>query len=159
MCIKALLYKINISLIVGSFCLASLNANEISEEESQLLLKQAVLKLYSQNKELEKRIIALEDKLGINEKEAKKATNDTVLFSQRVKKEFSNGKKIVLGELVAKSSVYAQPSFNAKKVNTLSKGAKVYIKGIEEKSDKELWYKLDDGIYIHSNSVSFRSKK
>ncbi|EGS6674712.1 SH3 domain-containing protein, partial [Campylobacter jejuni] len=67
MYIKASLQKISLVSLALAFSLTNLSAKEAqtSEYDNNLLLKKAVLKLYRENQELEKRVAVLEEKLGI----------------------------------------------------------------------------------------------
>ncbi len=74
MCIKVSLQKISLAFLALALTLSNLNANEkqLGEYESNLLLKKAFLKLYRENKELEKRLKFLNNKIYIKNQNKKK---------------------------------------------------------------------------------------
>lgn len=167
MYIKVLLQKINLASLVLMLALSNLNAQETqtSEYDSNLLLKKAVLKLYRENQELEKRVVILENKLGIKRPEQnvsivspKPLNQNTFVFLSRVKDEFKKGKKIVLGQTIKNTKYYSKPSISSKVVGNVAKGKRIVIKGVVEQNGNA-WYKIEDGIYIDASTVSFRSKK
>lgn len=155
MCIKASLQKISLVSLVLVFSLINLNAKETqaSEYDNNLLLKKAVLKLYRENQELEKRVAVLEEKLGIL-----KSEQNTSVFLSRVKDEFKKGKKIVLGQAIKDTKYYSKPSISSRVVGNVAKGKRIIIKGVTEKNG-DAWYKIEDWMYIDASAVSFRSKK
>ncbi|EHN6916273.1 SH3 domain-containing protein [Campylobacter jejuni] len=164
---KLLLQKI--SLVSLTLVLTSLNLNaeeaQTSKYDSNLLLKKAVLKLYRENQELEKRVAVLEDKLGIQKPEQnvsivnpKPLNQNTFVFLSRVKDEFKKGKKIVLGQTIKNTKYYSKPSISSKVVGNVAKGKRIAIKGVVEQNGNA-WYKIEDWIYIDASTVSFRSKK
>ena len=167
MCIKASLQKISLVSLVLVFSLINLNAKETqaSEYDNNLLLKKAVLKLYRENQELEKRVAVLEEKLGILKSEQntsvvnpKPLGQNTSVILSRVKDEFKKGRKIVLGQAIKDTKYYSKPSISSRVVGNVAKGKRIIIKGVTEKNG-DAWYKIEDWMYIDASAVSFRSKK
>ncbi|HEB7569749.1 SH3 domain-containing protein [Campylobacter coli] len=167
MCIKVSLQKINLIGLVLALAFSNLSAKEtqLSKDDSNLLLKRAVLKLYRENQELEKRVAILEDKLGIKKPEQnisvvnpKPLDQNAFVFLSRVKDEFKKGKKIILGQAIKDTKYYSKPSISSRVVGNVAKGKRIIIKGVTEQNGNA-WYKIEDWMYIDASAVSFRSKK
>ncbi|ECL2201456.1 SH3 domain-containing protein [Campylobacter jejuni] len=163
MYIKASLQKISLVSLALAFSLTNLSAKEAqtSEYDNNLLLKKAVLKLYRENQELEKRVAVLEEKLGIPKPEQnasvvnpKPLDQNAFVFLSRVKDEFKKGRKIVLGQAIKDAKYYSKPSISS----NVAKGKRIIIKGVTEQNGNA-WYKIEDWMYIDASAVSFRSKK
>ncbi|MCR2059786.1 hypothetical protein [Campylobacter helveticus] len=160
MCIKALLQKTSLIALTMGFALSPLSA-----EDNNLLLKKAVIKLYKDNQALEKRIELLEDKLGIKRAEQnasikvpKNVEENSFVFLQRAKNEFAKGKKIIPAKAIESAKYYSKPNKASAVVGSIQKGANLYVKGIEE-SYGNVWYKIEDGMFVEASVISFRSKK
>ncbi|EOX8595073.1 SH3 domain-containing protein [Campylobacter jejuni] len=167
MYIKASLQKISLVSLALAFSLTNLSAKEAqtSEYDNNLLLKKAVLKLYRENQELEKRVAVLEEKLGIPKPEQnasvanpKPLDQNAFVFLSRVKDEFKKGRKIVLGQAIKDAKYYSKPSISSRVVGNVAKGKRIIIKGVTEQNGNA-WYKIEDWMYIDASAVSFRSKK
>ncbi|EAH8900006.1 SH3 domain-containing protein [Campylobacter coli] len=167
MCIKVSLQKISLAGLALALTLSNLNANEkqLGEYDSNLLLKKAVLKLYRENQELEKRVGVLEDKLGIKKPDQnssvvspKPLDQNAYVFLSRAKDEFKKGRKVVLGQVIENTKYYSKPTISSRVIGNASKGKRIIIKGVVEQNGNA-WYKIEEWMYIDASTVSFRSKK
>lgn len=161
MCKKALLRGISIAGLALGLVFSNLYAKEVGKniDDSNLLLKKAVLKLYRENQELEKRVTLLENKLEIGKADKNVSTTKPKSLSMtsltRIKNEFKKGKKMVMGQTLKDAKYYSEPRSSSEVVGNVTKGKKIIIKGVIEQNGTA-WYKIEDGMYVSENAISFK---
>ena len=157
---KVLSHKIKLGVALA-FLAPSLMLGASKDEDinSEILLKQALISLFEKNKALEARIEALEGNVFPQNKVAKGEAKNPYTFLDLVKdnvkaKKFTYG-KATKGNLIARSN----PDAKAKRVISIQKGSKIIVKDLVKDKNGGLWYKLDEGVYIFAENITFWSKK
>lgn len=153
--IKVSLLGIKKSLVLAAFVASLLvGATHAEDIDESILLKQAVLRLVEQNKALEERIKLLENNVFPQQDAKKSEAKNTSAFADLVK-ENAKQNKITLGKTMKTLVVREQPTIDSKAAFTIYAGNKVIIKNITHSPTGDLWYKIDEGLFVYGKNITF----
>ncbi|MCR6574444.1 hypothetical protein [Campylobacter insulaenigrae] len=142
-------------IIFGLLCFGFLNYSYAIEREDYELLQTAVIKLLKENEQIKQRLSDLEEGKVSTQNKKNKNNNESDLFLDQVKLDFSNGKKIIKAKTIKSGKIKNKPYENSKTIQNIQANDKIYIKGLVQSTDGKNWYKMEDGMFIDSSIVGY----
>ncbi|MCR6591879.1 Uncharacterised protein [Campylobacter insulaenigrae] len=142
-------------IIFGLLCFGFLNYSYAIEREDYELLQTAVIKLLKENEQIKQRLSDLEEGKVSTQNKKNKNNNESDLFLDQVKLDFSNGKKIIKAKTIKSGKIKNKPYKNSKTIQNIQANDKIYIKGLVQSTDGKNWYKMEDGMFIDSSIVGY----
>lgn len=139
--------------LASSFMVITANAKDI---DSEILIKKALVSLFAKNKELEERVKLLESNVFPKKDAPKGESQNPYAFADLVKQNTKQG-KFTYGKATKAIVIREKPSIQAPKVLTLYAGSKVIIKEIAYSAGGNIWYKIDDDMFVYGKNITFWS--
>lgn len=158
--IKVLSHKIKLSVAVAFLApnLIFAATNKKDEISSELLIKQSIISLIEKNKALEARVESLEKNVFPSSKTDKGEAKNPYTFLDLVQDNLKT-KKFTYGKATKNIIARNKPDINGAKVINIASGSKIMVKDLVKDKNGGLWYKLDEGVYVFAENITFWSEK